>query len=223
MGTKCAVIYANLFLSHFEEHYIYNLINKKCSFYKRFIDGIFILWKGTLDDLKIIVDQLNTLHPTIKFDVKYSLTLIEFLGTSIYKSTDGKLQTTLYTKPTDRQSYLHSKSYHPNTCKRSIAYSQVLRIRGICTENSEYFKHTGALLHKLVERGFDNTMVRNQITEVYQIPRNELLSSTEKPPKNPNILAVTYNKNLPDLRKCSQQQHSQAKIKNKWLEKYFIH
>ena len=119
------------------------------------MDDIFILWKGTLDDLKIVVDQLNTLHPTIKFDVKYSLTSIEFLDTRIYKSTDGKLQTTLYTKPTDRQSYLHSKSYHPNTCKRSIAYSQVLRIRRICTENSEYLKHTEKLLHKLVERGYN--------------------------------------------------------------------
>ena len=53
-----------------------------------------------------------------------------------------------------------------------------------------------------MERGYDNTMVRNQITEVYQTPRNELPSSTEKPPKNPNILAVAYNKNLPDLRKA---------------------
>ena len=200
MGNKCAVIYANLFMSHFEENYIYNLINNKCSFYKRFIDDIFILWKGTLDDLKIIVDQLNTLHTTIKFDIKYSLTSIEFLDTRIYKSTDGKLQTTLYTKPTDRKSYLHSKSYHPSTCKRSIAYSHVLRIRRICTENSEYLKHTEKFLQKLVERG--NTMVRNEISTFYQIPQNELLSSTEKPPKNPNILAVTYNKNLPALRKA---------------------
>ena len=61
MGTKCEVIYANLFISHFEENYIYNLINNKCSFYKRFIDDIFILWKGSLDDLKTFVGQLNTM------------------------------------------------------------------------------------------------------------------------------------------------------------------
>ena len=138
-------------MNHFEEYYIYNLINKKCSFYKRFIDDIFILWNGTLNDLKTCVHQLNTLHPTIKFDVKYSLTSIEFLDTRIYKSTTGKLQTTLYTKPTDRQSYLHSQSYHPSSCKRSIAYSQALRIRRICTEDSEYSKHTAKLLDKLVE------------------------------------------------------------------------
>ena len=202
MGTKCAVIYANLFMNHFEEYYIYNRINKKCSFYKRFIDDIFILWNGTLDDLKTFVHQLNTLHPTIKFDAKYSLTSIEFLDTRIYKSTTGKLQTTLYTKPTDRQSYLHSQSYHPSSCKRSIAYSQALRIRRICTEDSEYSKHTAKLLDKLVERGYDKTLTQDQINKVFQTPRNELLSTNTKPVNNPNILAVTYNKNLPDLRKA---------------------
>ena len=35
MGTKCAVIYANLFLSNFEETHIYQLLNNKCTFYKR--------------------------------------------------------------------------------------------------------------------------------------------------------------------------------------------
>ena len=159
------------------------------------------MWNGILNDLNTFVDQLNTLHPTIKFEAKYSPTSIEFLDTRIYKSTDGKLQTTFYTRPTDRQSYLHSKSYHPSSCKRRIAYNQALRIRRICTEESEYFKHTEKLLDKLVERGYDKTLVQNQITKVYQIPRYELLSTKEKSPKNPIILAVTYNKNLPDLGK----------------------
>ena len=120
----------------------------------------------SLDDLKTFVDQLNTLHPTIKFDAKYSLTSIEFLDSRIYKSTDGNLQTTLYTKPTDRQSYLHSTSCHHSSCKRSKAHSQALRIRRICTEDSEYFKHTEKLLDKLVIRGYDKTLAQNQITKV---------------------------------------------------------
>lgn len=202
MGTKCAVIYANLFMSYFEETYIYNLIRDKCTFYKRFIDDIFLLWSGTLDDLKIFIHQLNTLHPTIKFDAKYSKTSIEFLDTQIYKSTDGKLQTTLYTKPTDRQSYLHNKSYHPSSCKRSIAYSQALRIRRICSEDSEFKIHTDKLLEKLMERGYDKNTVQEQIAKAQQTPRNSLLATKEQQSKTNNILAVTYNKNLPNLRQA---------------------
>ena len=47
--TKCAPIYVNLFMNHFEETYIYPLLTTKCNLYKRYIDDIFLLWQGTLE------------------------------------------------------------------------------------------------------------------------------------------------------------------------------
>ena len=202
MGTKCAVIYANLFMSNFEESHIYQLINGKCPFYKRFIDDIFLLWTGTLDELLKFLEELNKLHPTIKFDAKYSKTTVEFLDTRIYKSDDGKLHTTLYTKPTDRQSYLHSKSYHPNSCKRSIAYSQALRIKKICSDPAEFEAHTQKLSKKLVERGYDTDLIKEEIDKARQRSRTDLLKPKEATEAGKNILAVTYNKNLPNLKKA---------------------
>ena len=202
MGTKCAVIYANLFMSHFEETHIYPLLINKCTFYKRFIDDIFLLWTGTLDELQHFLDTLNTLHPTIKFDAKYSKTSVEFLDTKVYKSSNGKLQTTLYTKPTDRQSYLHNKSYHPSSCKRSIAYSQALRIKRICSEAPEFEQHTKKLSAKLVQRGYDQKLVDEQIDKARQTDRLDLLKPKDPTPPAKNILAVTYNKGLPNLKKA---------------------
>ena len=60
-----------------------------------------------------------------------------------------------HVKPTDRQSYLHHKSYHPTATKRSITYSQALRIRKICTKDSEYLKHSTNLVQKLNLRGYN--------------------------------------------------------------------
>ena len=202
MGTKCAVIYANLFLSNFEETNIYELLMNKCPFYKRFIDDIFLLWNGTLDELEKLIEQLNELHPTIKFDAKYSKSSIEFLDTKVYKSSNGKLHTTLYTKPTDRQSYLHNKSYHPSSCKRSIAYSQSLRIKRICSEPSEFERHAKTLSSKLTERGYDPKMIDEQIDKARQSNRDDLLKPKNGSPTPNNILAVTYNKNLPNLKKA---------------------
>ena len=51
-----------------------------------------------------------------------SKTEINFLDTTVFK-LDNKLRTKLYIKTTDRQSYLHSKSEHLNSTKKSIAYS----------------------------------------------------------------------------------------------------
>ena len=202
MGTKCAVIYANLFLSNFEETHIYQLLNNKCTFYKRFIDDIFLLWTSTLEELNQFIEQLNQLHPTIKFDAKYSKTSIDFLDTKIYKSSNGKLQTTLYTKPTDRQSYLHSKSYHPNSCKQSIAYSQALRIKRICSDPLEFEKHSTKLSSKLTERGYNPKLIEKQINKARDSNRQDLLQPKVVPAIAKNILTVTYNKNLPNLRKA---------------------
>ena len=137
MGTRCAAIYANLFMSHFEETYMYPLLTTKCNFYKGFTDDIFLLWQGTLEELEVFIKQINKLHPTIKFTEEVSFNAIDYLDCHIYKSKDGKLHSTVHTKTTDRKSYLHSKSYRPKSSKRSIAYSQALRIRRICSEEKE--------------------------------------------------------------------------------------
>ena len=56
-----------------------------------------------------------------------SKTEINFLDTTAYK-VDNKLQTKEYVRPTDRQSCLHSKSEHPNSTKKSIAYSEAINL-----------------------------------------------------------------------------------------------
>ena len=44
---------------------------------------------------------------------------INFLDTAVFK-VDNKLRTKVYVKPTDRQSYLHNKSEHPNSTKKVL-------------------------------------------------------------------------------------------------------
>ena len=58
-----------------------------------------------------------------------SQTEINFVDSAVFK-VDNKLQTKVYVNPTNRQSYLHSKSEHLNSTMKSIAYS--LRFNKIC-------------------------------------------------------------------------------------------
>ena len=55
--------------------------------------------------------------------IKISKTEINFLDTTVFK-VDNKLRTKVHFKPTDWQYYLHNKSEHPNSTKKSIDYSQ---------------------------------------------------------------------------------------------------
>ena len=100
---------------------------------KGFID-IFLIWTHGMESLKEFILHLNTVHPTLKFTSVISSKEIAFLDLTIY-FTDDKLCTRLYTKDTDRHMYLNFHSKHPLNLKRSIPYSQFLRLKRIHSES----------------------------------------------------------------------------------------
>ena len=136
----CAPPYVNIFMAYFEEKFIYPLIRNATTLYLRYIDDIILIWTKSENELLTFFEKLNQQHPSIKFEMKYSKDKIEFLDTLIYKDKNNNIQTTLYKKPTDRQNYIHSKSTHPFSLKKSTAYSQALRLKRICSTTGEYEK-----------------------------------------------------------------------------------
>ena len=125
MGTKSAPSYANIFMGWFEEKFIFPLLTNLSDFYLRFVDNIFLIWNGTKTEFDDFFKKINEYHPSIKFEYEISKTEINFLDTTVFK-VDKKLQTKVYVKLTDRQSYLQSKSVHSSSTKKDVAYSQVL-------------------------------------------------------------------------------------------------
>ena len=132
MGTICAPSYATIFISEFEEKYIYPLIKNKSVIYLHYIDDIFMVWIKSESELRKFMNEINQKHQSIKFDFKFSKENIEFLDTLVYIDSNSRLQTTLYKIPTDCQNYLHAKSAHPLSLKKSIPYSQALRMYVQC-------------------------------------------------------------------------------------------
>ena len=137
MGTICAPAYADIFMVSFESKFIYPYLKEKVITFLPFIDDLFMTWTDTEEELLKFIKELKQKHKTIKFDFKYSKTTIKFLDFLVYKDVNNKVQTNLYKKPTDRQSYLHANSEHPRSLKESITYSQALRAKRICSSNSE--------------------------------------------------------------------------------------
>ena len=91
--------------------------------------AVLIMKDGVVD----FMSELNQKDPSIKFDYKFDCKRIEFLDTIVYIDQQNKLQTTLFRKSRDRQNFLKSKSEHSFSLKKSISYSQALRIRRICS------------------------------------------------------------------------------------------
>ena len=82
MGTKLAPNYANLFMSDFENKYVFNYPIQP-TFYRRYIDDIFLIWNSSLSELDNFIKHLNTVHPTIKFTKTISQSNIVYLDLEI--------------------------------------------------------------------------------------------------------------------------------------------
>ena len=137
MGSPMAPTYANIFMAMLEQKLLNEapegLIPIK---WIRFIDDIFAIWTHGLDKLQTFLSHINRSHPTIKFEYTFSMQSVNFLDTTIYTNSTCKLESDLYIKPTDRTLLLHQTSFHPQSCKDAIIYSQALRYRHIITDNN---------------------------------------------------------------------------------------
>ena len=198
MGTISAPPYDNIFMGKFEESHIYPYIRHLCKLYLRYIDDLFLIWTGTKQQFEDFICNLNNQHPSIKFSYQISNTSINFPDTTVYIK-NRKLHTTIFTKPTDKQNYLHYKSEHPLQLKNSIPFGQILRVKRICSEAKEFIRNCHKMLSKFIQRGYPVNITREAYHKSTLWSRKDLLENKKKKPSSRIPLVVTYNRTLPRL------------------------
>ena len=119
-----------------------------------------------------------------------------FLDVSVRKR-NNQLVTDLYIKPIDTHQYLHASSYYIYRSKKSIPYSQALRLNRTCSENSFYDKRCNELQVWLRERGYSDKFVRQQILKARKRKRKDLLHDMKD--KRNDYMLVFNIKNIPNF------------------------
>ena len=99
------------------------------------MDDIFFIWRDTEKNLDKLLEDLNKFHSNFRFTYEKSREKINFLDVVI-KMKESKISTNLFCKPTDRHQYLHYDSCHAEHIKRSTVFSQILRLKRICSEKN---------------------------------------------------------------------------------------
>ena len=144
-----------------------------------------MIWTEGSHRLKIFVDYLNNIHPTIKFTSSYSLTNVPFLDVMV-SVHNGIIETDLFTKPTDKHQHLLSSSCHPHHTKKAIPFSLALRLRRICS--TENIKHgINELKTYLLARGYNNSFLEKQFLRAASISRTNALQT------KPKLLTMLYH------------------------------
>ena len=173
--------------------------------YKRFIDDGFGIWEHGQEALEQFYKHANSIHPNIKVELRYSAERIEFLDTMVIIDGD-RIETDLYTKPTDKHIYVQSKSNHPKSVKKSLPYGLALRIKRICSRERDYLKHREELKAHLRKRGYSSRFLEFQICKVDKLERSNLLQYRKQKKTNERVpLVITYAKQLPDIHKITKK------------------
>ena len=134
---------------------------------------------------------------TIKFNFQVSRRAIAFLDAMLYKDENSNIQTTLYPKATNQQAFLHAKSEYSRYLKSSIAYSEALRLKTICSTSTEFDKNCAAIKQKFLDRQYKEKVLDEQIKKADRTERKGLFTCKEKNNnKNRILLSVTYNRLL---------------------------
>ena len=193
MGTKPAPAYADVFMARRIDDKIISLAEKygklPLSIFKRFLDDIFSIFKGSSKDLHKLFDDMNKIHKSIKFTMNHTSptnesdedscdcpkqSSIPFLDVSC-SIQNGKIETDLHRKETDRNMYLLPSSCHPPAFSKNIPYSLCLRIVRICSNPENREKQFLKLKELMENRGYSENTISSAIDRARRIPRHVAL------------------------------------------------
>ncbi|XP_078527395.1 uncharacterized protein LOC144799740 [Lissotriton helveticus] len=181
MGFGGAPSYANIFMCKFETDHI--LENPRWTegliMFKRFIDDIFLIWKGSRQKLEENIKLLNTVNERIKFTFNIDKEAIAFLDVQVLMK-NNVIITIVYTKQTDRNSSLLFQSFHPEPLKKHLPTSHFIRLKRITTYNSDLEDSLKVQTVKYRQRGYPQDILESSLKKVAQQPREVLLKEKEK-------------------------------------------
>ena len=104
--------------------------------------------------------------------------------------SDRKIQSNLHFKPTDSHNYLLYPSNHPKSCTKSIPYSQLLRARRICSDDSDFSAASKDILSFFERRQYPTKVLNGALHRIQGISRAEALNKKSNTSTNLRIPLV---------------------------------
>ena len=202
IGSPLGRNFAGTYMGRWEKELLQRTTVQPMVYY-RYVDDIFGLWNGSVEELGKFKSLANSIHPRIKVEIEISNQQIAFLDVLVYKH-EGSLATTIYTKPTDKHMYLDQQSNHPMSTKNAIPYGLCIRAKRICSTPGEYQRNKNYIINNLHKRGYSKGHLTKVTKRVDHMDREDVLNyrKKERSTDKPRIpLVVTYGNYLPNIQR----------------------
>lgn len=197
MGSNVAPSFANLFVASLE-YKVQKDHNKLWpNIYFRYIDDIFFIWEGNLQDLGVFKNILNSMSSSIELNFTVNSCSVAFLDLKICKrlrwSNSQLLDIQNYIKPMSIGKYTDPSSYQTNSVKYNWISGELIRL----TRNSSTIKQFTKSTHKfriaLIRNNYSNKIISEQFKKITYSKRAEYLSSKPKIETTPVVNIFTTN------------------------------
>ena len=200
MGTRMGPSYANLFVGYVEHQFFNQYNGPKPELYGRYIDDCIGAISSSREELDHFITSVNSFHPALKYTWEISETSLAFLDIKV--SISGNvLCTSVHYKPTDSHSYLLYSSSHPSHVKNSIPYCQFLRLRRLCSDDSDFSSKSEEMCQFFEKRGYPVSVVKAGHHRAQQFDpdshhykRHKKIRMTEFHSPSLSILIITQSK-----------------------------
>ena len=198
IGSRLGMNYASTYLGKWEQQLFEQADIQPLSYF-RYVDDIWGLWTGSEKELQNFHQTANSIHPNIQVDLRYGTENIEFLDVKV-SIVNNKIETDLFSKPSDKHLFLHQTSCHPDSVKKGIPYGLGVRLKRICSDKSKYEHRRNELCEQLSDRGYDQNQVEEQLEKVDKNNRTNLLQYRKKKNSSDRVpLVLTFNAGLPNI------------------------
>ena len=158
MGSALSPILSDIYMEEFENDVI-NTAKTKPTIWYRYVDDTYVIWPENEQKVEDFLDFINSKCPSIKFTMeKEKNGSLPFLDVKITRK-EKNLHTSVYRKNTDSGRYLHFTSNHPETTKKAIAHTLLMRAETHCSTEKEKRKEIIQVKKTLKNNGYPNKIV----------------------------------------------------------------
>ncbi|OCT95583.1 hypothetical protein XELAEV_18013271mg [Xenopus laevis] len=121
------------------------------------------------------VDKLNSNSINLKVTAEINRDAINFLDIRIYRDNNNDVQTTVFRKDTATNNLLHAKSQHPSSLIQGIPTGQYLRVKRICSTETDFKKEADKLYLRFKQRAYSHNSLKRAYKRALGADRNQLL------------------------------------------------
>jgi hypothetical protein len=162
MGSPLGPLFANVFMSDFENKLMKQLKNLGVKTWLRYVDDIFATLENK-EDAEKILEFLNNQHGNIKFTIEHETDGKQpFLDTEVERHI-GKYTTTVYHKPTFTGVYLNWTSLTARRYKIGLIKCLTKRILLICSDENARESHLKKLKQLLLRNQYPSEVIEREI------------------------------------------------------------